>query len=192
MRLPSASTRPPACVLVPIVSSPVAVPRASRPGWRARFFAAALVGLHLAAPAAPLEPGAPAPVITLEDQHGKPVRVDAGTHRLLFSAERPVNDMVTKVLLAQAAGVLERQQTVYLADISAMPAVITRLFALPRMRELPFSIGLAREPAQAALVADLPRQPGAATVLRFVDGKLVDIHLARNESQLRAALGLEP
>ncbi|HRD98027.1 MAG TPA: hypothetical protein PLA97_16700 [Rubrivivax sp.] len=150
------------------------------------------LGLHLAVLAAPLVPGAPVPLITLEDQHGKPVRVDAGTRRLLFSAERGVNEMVSRVLLAQASGVLERQETVYLADISAMPAVITRLIALPRMRELPFAIGLAREPAQVAQVADLPRQPGAATVLRFVDGKLVDIHLARNEGQLRAALGLEP
>lgn len=150
------------------------------------------LSLHFAVQAAPLVPGAPVPVIALEDQHGKPVRVDASTRRLLFSAERGVNEMVSKVLLAQASGVLERQETVYLADISAMPAVITRLIALPRMRELPFAIGLVREPAQVAQVADLPRQPGAATVLRFVDGKLVDIHLARNEGQLRAALGLEP
>lgn len=132
------------------------------------------------------------PLISLEDQHGKPVRVDAGTRRLLFSAERGVNDMVAKVLLAQGNGVLERQETVYVSDISAMPGVVSRLIALPRMRELPFAIGLAREPAQVAQLSDLPRQPGAATVLRFVDGKLVDIHLARNEVQLRAALGLEP
>jgi hypothetical protein len=167
------------------------VTRHPGPAWRSWFCAAAL-GLHLVVQAAPLEPGSPTPVITLDDQHGKPVRVDAGTRRVLFSAERAVNDMVSKVLLAQPAGVLERQETVYLADISGMPAVITRLFALPKMRDLPFSIGLAREPAQVALVADLPRQPGAATVLRFADGKLVDIHLARNESQLRAALGLDP
>ncbi len=165
------------------------------PTWHAAWrlgLGVVLLGMHLAAGAAPLEPGAPVPAISLQDQHGKPVRVDASTHRLLFSAERVVNDMVSKVLLGQAAGVLERQGTVYLADISGMPAVITRLFALPKMRELPFSIGLAREPAQVAQLADLPRQPGAATVLRFVDGKLVDIHLARNEGQLRAALGLEP
>jgi len=161
------------------------------PAWRFWFLAAAL-GLHLGVQASPLEPGSPVPLITLEDQHGKPVRVDAGTRRLLFSAERSVNDMISKVLLAQPAGVLERQETVFLADISSMPAVITRLFALPKMRDLPYAIGLAREPAQVAQVADLPRQPGAATVLRFADGKLVDIHLARNESQLRAALGLEP
>ena len=150
------------------------------PVWAAR--------LH----AAPLVPGAPTPTITVQDQHGKPVRVDASTQRLLFTAERGVNDMVSKVLAAQPVGVLDRQQAVYVADITAMPSIVTRLFALPRMRELPFSMGLVRDAAQVAQVADIPRQPGAATVLRFEDGKLIEILLARNEHQLRAALGLEP
>lgn len=146
----------------------------------------------LLAQAAPLVPGAPTPSITLEDQHGKPVRVDASTQRLLFTAERGVGDMVNKLLAAQPVGVLERQQAVYVADITAMPSLVTRLFALPKMRELPFSMGLVRDAAQGAQVADIPRQPGAATVLRFEDGKLVGILLARNEHQLRAALGLGP
>lgn len=145
-----------------------------------------------AAQAAPLAPGAPTPSITVEDQHGKPVHVDASTQRLLFSAERGVNDMVSKVLAAQPAGVLMRQHTVYVADITAMPSLVTRMFALPKMRELPFSMGLVRDAAQVAQVADIPRQPGAATVLRFKDGKLSEILLARNELQLRAALGLDP
>lgn len=144
-----------------------------------------------AARAAPLVPGAPTPSITLEDQHGKPVHVDGGTQRLLFSAERNVNDMVNKVLAAQPVGVLERQHAVYVADITAMPSLVTRLFALPKMRELPFSMGLVRDAAQVSQVADIPRQPGAATVLLFKDGKLSEILLARNEGQLRAALGLE-
>lgn len=142
--------------------------------------------------AATMTPGAAMPAIQLEDQHGRPLRVDAGTQRLLFSCEKSVNDLVSKTLLAQPAGVLERQQTVYVADISGMPVLVTRLFALPRLREQPFAVGLVREAAEQAQVADIPRQPGAATVLRFVDGHLTEIHLARNEAQLRAALGLEP
>lgn len=142
--------------------------------------------------AAPLTPGAATPLISLSDQHGKPVRVDGGTERLLFTAERGVNDMVSKWLSTQPVGLLERQRTVYVADISAMPAVVTRMFALPKMREWPFVVGLVREPAEVHQVADVPRQPGAATVLRFADGRLTEIHLARSESQLRAALGLGP
>jgi hypothetical protein len=142
--------------------------------------------------AAPLVPGAPTPSILVDDQHGKPVRVDHRTQRVLFTAERAVNDMVSKLLAAQPVGVLERQQAVYVADITAMPSIVTRLFALPKMRELPFSMGLVRDAAQLAQVADIPRQPGAATVLRFDDGKLIEILLVRNEIQLRAALGLEP
>jgi hypothetical protein len=142
--------------------------------------------------AAPLVPGAATPIITVEDQHGKPVRVDASTRRVLFTAERGVNDWVSKLLSAQAVGVLDRQQAVYVADITAMPSIVTRMFALPKMRELPFSMGLVRDAAQLSQVADIPRQPGAATVLMFESGKLTEILLARNENQLRAALGLQP
>jgi hypothetical protein len=142
--------------------------------------------------AATLVPGALLPPLMLEDQHGKPVRVDASTRRLVYTAERSVGDMVSKLLAAQPVGVLERLNAVYVADISAMPAFITRMFALPKMRELPFAIALVRDGAEQAQVSDLPRQPGAATVLQLVDGRVSEILLPHNETQLRLALGLPP
>ena len=155
---------------------------------------AAMALLHPAqlAWSAPLEPGARLPEIVLKDQHDRPVAVTASTRRLVFSAERAVGDMVSKLLSAQPAGVLDRQHAVYVADISAMPSLVTRMFALPKMRELPFAMGLVREAAEQAQVADLPRQPGAATVLHLADGRVRQIDLVRNEAQLLAALGLAP
>ncbi len=140
--------------------------------------------------AATLVPGALLPTIALEDQHGKPVHVDGSTRRLVYTAERSVGDMVSKLLAAQPAGVLGRLNAVYVADISAMPAFITRMFALPKMRELPFSIALVRDSAEQAQVSDLPRQPGAATVLLLEEGRVSEILLPHNETQLRLALGL--
>jgi hypothetical protein len=63
------------------------------------------------------------------------------------------------------------------------------MFALPKPRELPFSIALAREPAQ---VADLPRRAGAATVLTLQGGKVLQVQYAADEAQLRQALGIAP
>jgi hypothetical protein len=36
------------------------------------------------------------------------------------------------------------------------------MFALPKLRELPFPLALVREPAQAAQVSDIPRTAGSA------------------------------
>lgn len=156
-------------------------------GWAA----ACLLAAGPALPAT-LLPGAPLPALQLDDQHGKPVAIEAGTEWLIFTAERGSNDMVSQLLAAQPPGVLQRLKAVYVADISAMPGVVTTLFALPRMRGLPFAVALARDAAQAAQLADLPRQPGAATLLRFVDGRLSEVHHATQEAQLRALLKLQP
>jgi hypothetical protein len=61
------------------------------------------------------------------------------------------------------------------------------MFALPKLRELPFAIGLARD---AAAVAQLPRRSGHVTVLDLRDGAVTQIRFAGNAPALQQALGL--
>lgn len=142
--------------------------------------------------AAPLIAGAALPTLTLKDQHDKPVAIPADTRWVLFSAEKAVSDMVGSVLSAEPAGVMGRAHLVYVADLSAMPAMMTRMFALPKLRELPYSIALVRDAADIAQVADLPRQPGAATLLRLDNGRIAQVTAVGNAADLRAALALAP
>jgi hypothetical protein len=139
--------------------------------------------------AEPLAAGSPAPAIDLRDQHDQPVVIDRQTAHLVFAAERAVSEWVNQALAAQASGALERVRAVYVADISGMPALITNAFALPKWQRLPFRIGLARHAAQ---VADIPRQPGHATVLSLQDGTVVQLRHAADAAQLRQWLGLPP
>ncbi len=81
---------------------------------------------------------------------------------------------------------------IYLADISGMPAIVTSMFALPKLRSLPFSIALVRDANEATQIADLPRQPGTATLLRLEDGRITRLDAVRNSTELRLALGLPP
>ena len=155
--------------------------------FRALFVLGALL-LGMGAMAAPLAPGAVFPVLNLEDQHGKVLAVPAGTRVVLFAADKTASDLANSLLAAQPAGVLDRLQAAYLADISAMPAVITRMFALPALRALPFRVGLARD---ASLLADVPRQRGAVSVIRLSEGRVDRIDFASDEVQLRSALGLQ-
>jgi hypothetical protein len=140
------------------------------------------------APAAPLEPGSPAPQIALADQHDRPVSVGPATAWLIFAPDMPASNLANQVLQAQQPGVLERLKAVYLADISAMPSMVTTMFALPKMRERHFAIGLARDASQ---VADLPRRAGEVTVLVLRDGRVGQVIYAGDEAALRRMLGLE-
>ena len=146
-----------------------------------------ILALPLASHAAPYDVGSPMPAFSLEDQHGKPVSVQPDTRLVIFAADKAASDLANEVLGNQKEGVLGRLQAVYLADISGMPTLVTRMFALPAMRALPFPIGLARE---AGVLAELPRQKGAVSVIRLGDGKVSRVDHAQDATQLKTLLGL--
>jgi hypothetical protein len=171
-----------------------ASPNLLRHTWRAftasTVLCAALFSQHGTLAAASLAVGSTLPDLALKDQHDKPVAISSDTRWVLIASEKPVSDMVSAVLSAEPAGVMARMRLVYVADISGMPALITRMFALPKLRELPFSIALVREAAEMTQVADLPRQQGAATLLRLENGRIAQLAAVRNAAELRSAFGL--
>ena len=152
----------------------------------------AVFSIHGTTLAAPLAAGSALPVLSLKDQHDKPVVIASDTRWLLFAGEKSVSDMVGTVLSAQPAGAMGRMHLVYVADISSMPALVTRMFALPKLRKLPSSIALVREAAEVAQVADLPRQPSAATLLRPENGRIAQVTAVRSAAELQTGLGLAP
>jgi NADPH-dependent ferric siderophore reductase len=153
----------------------------------ALWMAASCVPLWSAA--VPVEVGTAWQPLTLKDQHEQPVVVGPSTRKVIFAAEKSVSDLVVGVLGTQGKTTLARAGAVYVADISAMPAIVSRLFALPKLRELPFVIALAHE---AAAVADLPRRAGAATVLTLDRGQVIQVQYLQTEVQLRQTLDLTP
>jgi hypothetical protein len=168
----------------------------NKPHKRFSFWSTAALALawalwiSFAVQAAPLSAGSAMPTLNLNDQHDKPAPVGPSTRWVVFTAEKPVSDMVNTVLAAEPAGVLDRLRLVVVADISGMPALVTRMFALPKMRELPFPIALVRDPAQLTQVADIPRATGGATVLRLESGRVAQVATASQATELRALLGL--
>jgi hypothetical protein len=155
-----------------------------------RACAITLLCLPLWAGAAPLEAGAAWPTLTLKDQHDQPVLLDATTRKVIFVTEKSVTDQVTAVLGADGKSTLAQARAVLVADISAMPAMVSRLFAVPALRELGFSVALARE---ADTVADLPRRKGAATVLTLDNSRVTQVQYLSAEVlavQLTSSIGL--
>jgi len=66
---------------------------------------------------------------------------------VVFASGKTVSDMVSTVLAAEPAGVVDRLRLVYVADISGMPALVEGMFALPKRRQLPVPIALVRDAA---------------------------------------------
>lgn len=137
--------------------------------------------------AAPPEVGAPLPELQLQDQHGRDWRVTPETRLLLFASGRKASNLVQEVLATQPKGFLASRHAVYLADMSRMPGFVTRTFALPALREMPYAVGVVRD---ERLLADWPRQEDAVTVMVLEAGRIVSMRQIDNAGALRGALGL--
>ena len=127
------------------------------------------------------------PALSLKDQHDKPVAIPADTRWLLFSTEKPVSDMVASVLSTEPAGAMARMHLVYVVDLSAMPGMVKRMFALPKLRKLPFAVGLVQKPE---ITAHLPRKPGEVTLITLEQGRVQAIGYLSTEAALLRSLGI--
>lgn len=129
--------------------------------------------------------GHPLPAMALKDQHDQPWTVPADTRLVLFAAGRKASNLVQAVLEKEPKDFLAQRRTVYLADMSKMPSVATRMFALPSLREMPFRVGVSlQEPTLAAW----PRQPDSVTLISLANGVVHSVAYATNEADLRTAL----
>lgn len=143
-----------------------------------------LAALAAAAGATPLAPGMALPPLTLADQHGVAATLGSDTRVILFTRDMDAGD-VAKAALADHAALLDAPRAVYVADISRMPSLVAKLFALPAMRQRPYRLLLDRE---GKVTADWPAREGAVTVLRLDGGTITAVEYVTTPEAVRAAL----
>ncbi len=165
-------------------------------GWATlqRQVAASALGLVLAlgvtqaslaqAPA-PVAVGQVLPALSLKDQHDKPWQITPSTRLVMFAAGRKASNVTQAVLQALPKDQLTRKNAVYLADMSKMPGIITRTFAMPALRDMPYQIGVSMD--QSTLAA-WPRQTDAVTLIELDQRVVKRISYVTTEADLRAAL----
>lgn len=96
------------------------------------------------------------------DQHGHKQVIDETTRLLLFAPDRAAARLVHAAVEKQAADYLSSRKVVYVADISRMPGLIARIFAIPRMKDYLYPIALGRKTGDSAA---FPRQKGNVSLI---------------------------
>ncbi len=94
-------------------------------------------------PVKPLQVGDTVETYTLEDQHGEKHTLKDDTRHLLISGTMSVSKEMNTWLNEKDKNYLAQNSTEYISDITEMPALVTWLFAGPKMRKYPFEILLA-------------------------------------------------
>ncbi|ADC62250.1 hypothetical protein [Allochromatium vinosum] len=136
---------------------------------------------------AELQVGDTAPALSLNDQHDTARTTLSVSRFLLFSADKDGSNLADAVLEGQTGETMEQAGIAYVADISAMPAMVTKMFAMPKLRKRPYPVLLGRA---AEDTMNLPRQAGQVTVIELNGESVASIAFMSDVSALRARLGL--
>lgn len=69
------------------------------------------------------------------NQHDEKVTVDKNVQKILISFEKGTGADINEYLSSKDTNFLQKHHTVFIANISGMPSIITKMFALPKMRK---------------------------------------------------------
>lgn len=122
---------------------------------------------------------------TLLDQFDKPYTATTDLKVLLVAHDMAGSTLVKAALVERPAGYLEARHAAFVADISRMPTAISKLFAIPAMRDYAYRVLLDREPRVANR---FPAQADAVTWLVLEQGRIVATHQFDSAEALRRAL----
>ncbi len=134
---------------------------------------------------APYELGGRIDPLSLETQHGESGGIDAATKQVLFTRDMDAGKVVKAALAEGGRDLLERSGTVYVADVSAMPALIRRLFALPGLRRREYAMSLDTD---GQTTSRIPRQPGKPTLIKLDALEIIGFEYPADADAVRAAL----
>lgn len=122
---------------------------------------------------------------TLNDQFDRPYTLDDQLHILLVARSMDGAKLVKAALDGQPKGYLEARQAQFVADISRMPVLIGKLFAIPAMRDYSYRVLLDRE---ARVVPQYAAPEDGVLWLQLEQGVLRERRAFTDAASLRAAL----
>lgn len=139
--------------------------------------------LAVAAMAASLTQGNDIPTLTIKDQFEKTHTVDSNVKTILFSATKEESATIRDFIDSKGKeAYLTSNNIAYIADITGMPSLITKFFALPKMQKYEFPILLIDEANKSLF----PIQEDKISIIKVENGKISDIKYVKTAEELAA------
>lgn len=119
--------------------------------------------------------------VHLVDQHEVKSHVDESTHWILFTADMDGYKMVKETLEALGVEDIKAKGGYFVADISKMPKMISKMFAIPAMKKFKFKIQL---DGDGELTKDWPREERKLTVMKLKAGEVTEVTYLKDKAAL--------
>lgn len=120
-----------------------------------------------------------------ETPHSRPMKIPHKTKLVIVAFEKDTGATVNDYLNSKNKYYLQKNQAIFIADIHKMPSVITRMFALPKMKKYKHLIYLHYgEKFQDSI----PNKDDKITLLHVENRKVVGITYISSQKELQAAI----
>ena len=129
-----------------------------------------------------LQVGDKLPTITLNDQFEKTHTVAQDTKKILVAYDKDISGLLKDFLLAKEGTFLNDNNAVYIGDIRGMPSLISKFFAIPKMKKYEFSILFLDENHEAKFA----KEEEKITVYTLENGKVTSVSYASNADEIAA------
>lgn len=126
------------------------------------------------------------PAYQLEDQFGNATGLAPDTRFVIIASEKGVSGRVNEWLKGKGQEYLTSNKVEYVSDIEPMPEIITRMFALPKMKKYPFTLILNKSKEFAQVY---PSEKGKIAVF-VLDAKqiLTGVHFVDTAADVEALI----
>lgn len=123
--------------------------------------------------------------IEYETPQGNAIKIPKETKLIIISSEKDTGKMVNEYLSTQNSNFLQKKNAVFIADINKMPSLITKAFALPKLRGFTHTIYLNYS---EELAQKLPPQEDKVMLVSIKNSKIKEIRFISTKDELQAAL----
>jgi len=119
--------------------------------------------------------------VDFEDQHGDAVAFDSNVKWLIFAHHNKGAKMTKEAIDQVEINDFTAYQGLYVADISKMPALISRMFAMPAMRNYEFNLALDKD---GDITQNWPKQDDKVTLITLDNLSLVDVQYVDSPEEI--------
>jgi len=120
-----------------------------------------------------------------ETPQGRQMKIPKKTNLVIVAFEKDTGALVNNYLKSKNKFYLQKNRSIFIADIHEMPSMVTTMFALPKLKKYKHLIYLHYKDK---FYKNVPYKKDEITLLRFVDGKVSDISYITSKSELQAAI----
>lgn len=123
--------------------------------------------------------------ISLQDQHDITSSIDESTKLILFTTGMKGGKVIRKAIDDKEPDYLGKRNAIFLSNISGMPGLIAKAFALPSMRKHKYSIVLDKE---GKVTEKFPSQSNSTTIVQLEKLKIKSISFTKKPDEVTQAI----